>query len=399
MFDLIAAQWQSADLNRRRQKVVKAEFNSWDFFKRCRGSVLVTGAAADHRIFARQMAWLCTQRRDAPSVILTEHRDLAVYLSRTDTLVFSTEHPSYEPFYGLTREDILQIIAETARHLGYEKIGEIRVCAEGFLNILRCENPMTLVSIYQLLAYSDEQIAAYGESIHASAYDCESILADPVSFSLLRSTVNYLASIFQGLCTGDTHRSLLTPPHETYGSMIICFSPDDVFVANTVLKTEIHALVRQCGRVRVMLDEPIFKGESDPLLDYLIRAQRERRIELFVTSRDALSSMYGNINAFDNVIFSRHATAGRTEEISRQLFGTYQHHYPVRNGGFIHHYRMVQAEEKARISADELYHLGLFQSSFDMAAVSLAAEDSVYLVSLSELASEPGDRRWLIPRF
>ena len=131
------------------------------------------------------------------------------------------------------------------------------------------------------------------------------------------------------------------------------------------------------------------------MMQYLMQTRRQGKIELMMASQNAREAMHGNAELdFPNVVLFHHGTPAATDDLSRNLFGSYQYHYPVPVAGNTPHilvsfkravHWQSQAEERLRVRSQDMYAKpGLFGRSSDYLAVKTTANANVYLVHTSD---------------
>lgn len=148
-------------------------------------------------------------------------------------------------------------------------------------------------------------------------------------------------------------------------------------------------------RVRIILDEMEFVDESDELMQDLMQTRRHGKIELMMVSQNIREAMHGNADLnFSNAILFHHGTPAATDELSKDLFGIYQYHYPVPVVGNTPHILMsfkravhwqIHTEERLRVRSQDMYTKpGIFGKMSDGLVVKTKANANVYLVCTSD---------------
>ena len=114
-----------------------------------------------------------------------------------------------------------------------------------------------------------------------------------------------------------------------------------------------------------------------------------------MVSQNIKEAMHGNAELdFPNIVLFHHGTPAVTDDLSKDLFGSYQYHYPVPVAGdtphvFVSFKRAVhwqsQAEERLRVRSQDMYaKQGIFGKPSDYLAVKTTANANVYLIRTAE---------------
>ena len=170
---------------------------------------------------------------------------------------------------------------------------------------------------------------------------------------------------------------------------------DNQRIFNSYLKEEIFHTLKRVPRIRIILDEMQFVDENDELMKYLIQTKRQGKIELMMVSQNVRAAMHGNAELdFPNVVLFHHGTPAATDDLSRDLFGSYQYHYPAPVAGDTPHilvsfkravHWQPQTEERLRVRSQDMYaRRGFFGGISDYLAVKTTANANVYLIRTSD---------------
>jgi hypothetical protein len=183
-------------------------------------------------------------------------------------------------------------------------------------------------------------------------------------------------------------------------AMYACSGNQRIF--NVYLKEEIFHTLRRVPRVRIILDEMQFVDENDELMQYLMQARRQGKIELMVVSQNVKEAMHGYSELdFPNVVLFHHGTSTATDDLSRDFFGSYQYHYPVVVTGapphiiftFKHDVKFaIQTEERLRVRSQDMYAKpAIFGRVSDYLAIKTTANANVYLIRTSDFLPTVAD--------
>lgn len=214
---------------------------------------------------------------------------------------------------------------------------------------------------------------------------------------MLRRLLERLEEVFEEIYTpgSDTKYNLQigAKGSMTGMAMYVCSSNQRIF--NSYLKEEIFHTLKQVPRIRIILDEMAFSDENDELLKFLLQSRRQRKIELVLVSQNIKDVMRGNMELdFSNIVMFLHGTSAITDEVSTDLFGSYQYHFPVPTAGNTPHvffsvkkavHWQVQSEERPRVRSLDLYARPLlFGKTSDYLAIKTIVNANVYLIHVSD---------------
>ena len=138
-----------------------------------------------------------------------------------------------------------------------------------------------------------------------------------------------------------------------------------------------------------------FVDKDDEFMKYLSQLKRQQKIELVVVSQNIKDSTYGKENLdFSNIVMFLHGSPGVTDNISRDLFGTYQYHKPVpvvvKPPHFFPTFKksvqwQIQSEERLRVrNEDFCVQSAILGKLTSYLAVKTTANENVYLIRISD---------------
>lgn len=387
----------------RRVSVGKVDYHM--FFQNIDGHLLMTGTNAGNINLLADMTCDYASREDwMPTILLTgrpklldvlKDRQSQGYIRRL--AIFGPSSRNFHPMYGMTTPQINRLIAAAGEEMGCGAIlDKVFLYAASAIDITSAKYPVSLPALSALLKEDDDEIASFARQMGMSTVTVDNILGNHEAGIMLRRIIERMEETFenvflpgnntkynfQGGCRGDTKVAAFYQISSNQRLM------------NAYLKEELYAVLKQTPKIRVILDEVSFMEEGDGLLVYLMQMKRQGSIELIVSSENVKEMLHGAGLDFGNVCLFQHSTKGATDDISKELFGTYQYHYPVCSLGRppavfftlrkdIHWH--VATEERLRVRAEDLYPVrGLFGGSSDHMAVKTTNSSEIYLVLVSE---------------
>lgn len=378
------------------------------FFHRIRGDLLISGYIASDPGLLNDLLAEYLYRNDMPTILLSCHTEPFEHLRRlrsTDSdrshiLIFDPAEPIYHPFYEMDNQKLLSFLHRAAESLGYHTaIDHILQYASAALNIIATAYPVSLPALADLLLYDDDYIADYALAQGLNDMVSDVILANHEAGIHLRRICEKLQSAFSAVAdpNADTHYSIQSAARQ--GTALQAFytvSPEQSLM-DEYLKEELLCALRQVNRVRVIADELEFSGSDDALLRFLFSMKRQGRIELIFLSRNAQESADGMPMNFSNVVLSGHDQPAATEALSKSLWGTYPHSYPVPVAGkppaLLFTLRrstswQISTQERLRVRAADLFsRQGFLGRTPDLLAVKTTANNSIFLVSSAQFLS------------
>lgn len=168
---------------------------------------------------------------------------------------------------------------------------------------------------------------------------------------------------------------------------------------NLCLKEELHAALQTVPRLRVILDNAVFSDREDALLNYLMQMKRCGKVELVLISSNVREMVWGIDLDFGNVILFRHNQETAMQELSKQLWGSYTHYFPVPVAGkppaflgfTIQSFQnwATSSEERPRVRAIDLQQqAGFFGGGGELAALQRSGSMDVFLVPAAAFLPE-----------
>lgn len=382
------------------RRVYIGKVNHMQFFEKIRGDLLIAGyGVRNHRMLA-DLIYTYMNRKDMPTIVLSGNLSLLRTLQEnqivrndTNTVTFCPENRCYHPFYGMSAQQMLRFIRLTAEELGYGMlIDHVLVYSAAVLNVVSASYPVSLPALTKLLQHDDDFISSLAIQSGFSNVIADNIRANPEAGIVLRRVCERLENIFEDVYTSgsDTQFNFQTGAQEHTGVMAFYAVASNQSLMNSYLKEELFFTLRRTSRVRIVADELLFVDENDELLKYLFQMKRQGKIELILISTNVKESVYGMRLNFANLIMFQHDDATATEDLSKDLFGVYQFHFPVPVAGkppavfftlktSVHW--QITAEEHLRVRAEDLFsRQGVFSQTSDYVAVKTTANDNVYLI-------------------
>ena len=386
------------------RRVLEGRIDCTTFFRNIRGDLLITGVLAENQALVLDLFCSGLERNDMPTILLTSHFDLLKVIQRkvraNEMNCIMTSFPedkNYHPFYGMSAQEILRFVRMTADEMGYGVLTDhVMIYAAAVLNVVAAKYPVSLPAIVELLNEDDDFISEYALQSGFSNVIADNIRNHEAGI-VLRRLFERLEEVFEDIyVTGsDTKYNFQTGAVGNVKGMVMYGCSCNQRIFNSYLKEEIFHTLKRVPRIRIILDEIEFVDENDELMKYLMQIKRQGKIELMIVSKNIRNAMPGNtVLDFQNVVLFHHGTTAVTDDLSRDLFGTYQYHYPVPVAGDTPHilvsikhavHWQSQPEERLRIRSQDMYSKpGIFSRSSDYLAVKTSANANVYLVHTSD---------------
>ena len=387
------------------RRVLEGRVDSAAFFRNIRGDLLITGGEAGNQAMVLDLFCSSLERNDMPTILLTSHLDLMTTIQQKrdsheiDCVMTSCPaDKNYHPFYGMSAQQILRFIRMTAEEMGYGILADqVMIYAAAVLNVAAAKYPVSLPAIVKLLNEDDDFISEFALQSGLSNVIADNIRANHEAGIVLRRLFERLEEIFEDVYTpgSDTKYNFQSGAKGNVAGMAMYVCSGNQRIFNSYLKEEIFHTLKRVPRIRMILDEVQFVDENDELMQYLMQTRRQGKIELMMVSQNIREAMHGNAQLdFPNVVLFHHGTPAATDDLSRDLFGTYQYHYPVPVAGNTPHilvsfkravHWQSQAEERLRVRSQDMYAKpGIFGRTSDYLAVKTTANANVYLVHTAD---------------
>lgn len=382
------------------RRVCIGKIDHHSFFSTIRGDLLISGCEAGNLDMITDLVCTCIKRNDCPTIVLSTHLELFKLLHNKQitgeisrVMISCPSARNYHPFYGMSPQQILRFICRTAEELGYGTVvDQVMVYTSAVLNVVAANYPVSLPAMTKLLQEKDEFISRLALQSGLSNIVAENIRGNHEGGIVLRRVCERLEEIFEDVYISGNDTKYNFQSGSTGNITLMAFYTTSVNqkLMNSYLKEEIFFTLKRVPRIRVIVDEMEFSDEDDELLKYLFQVKRQGKIELILVSKNVKETVHNITLDFPNVILFQHNMAMVTEELSRDLFGTYQYHFPVPTAGNppamlftlkkeIHW--QISTEERLRIRAVDMYgKQSLFGGKSDYLAVKTSANGNVYLI-------------------
>lgn len=387
------------------RRVFNGRVDSASFFRKVEGDLLITGGEAGNLAMMFDLFCSCLEKNDMSTILLTSHLELMTTIKQKielqEIVGVMTSCPSdknYHPFYGMSAQQILRFVRMTAEEMGYGiLIDQVMIYAAAVLNVVAAKYPVSLPAVVKLLKEDDDFISEFALQSGLSNVIADNIRANHEAGIVFRRLLERLEEVFEEIYTpgSDTKYNLQSGAKGsmTGMAMYVCSSNQRIF--NSYLKEEIFHTLKQVPRIRIILDEMAFSDGNDELLKFLLQSRRQRKIELVLVSQNIKDVMRGNMELdFSNIVMFLHGTSAITDEVSTDLFGSYQYHFPVPTAGNTPHvffsvkkavHWQVQSEERPRVRSLDLYARPLlFGKTSDYLAIRTIVNANVYLIHVSD---------------
>lgn len=369
------------------------------FFHNIRGDLLVSGYAATNTTLMADLIEVYMQRGDMPLIVFSSHGELFEKLRERKTagrmskmMITDAEEKNFHPFYGMGTQQLLRFIYMAAELQGYSGLMDrVLQYASAALNIVEQTYPASLPALCNLLHQDDDVIAEYALQVGLSDVIADNIRANRMAGIILRRICEKLGSVFEGVYVpdSDTKYTFQTGVQGGNSVMVFDFMSSEQKMMNMYLKEELFYALKRVPKIRVVLDEMDF-DIKDELLSFLFTMKRQRKIELIFVSQNPMESAKDMQMSFANIILSQHEEPTMTEELSKALWGTYLHNYPVTVTGkppavlftfksTIHW--QIATEERLKVRAMDLYpRQGFLFKVSDLFALKTSANENIFLV-------------------
>ncbi len=387
------------------RRVFKGRIDSGSFFRKIQGDLLITGGEAGNQAMVFDLFRSGLEKKDMPTILLTSHLDLMVAIQQKrnaheiDSVM--TSYPAdknYHPFYGMSAQQILRFVRMTAEEMGYGILtDQVMIYAAAVLNIVAAKYPVSLPAIVKLLNEDDDFISELALQSGLSNMIADNIRGNHEAGIVLRRLFECLEEVFGDIYIpgSDTKYNFQSGAKGNVSGMAMYACSGNQHIFNSYLKEEIFHTLKRVPRVRIILDEMDVVDENDELMKYLMQSRRQGKVELVMVSRNVKESMHGYAELdFSNVVMFLHGTTAATDDLSRDLFGVYPHHFPVPVAGNTPHvlfsikravHWQMQSEERLRVRSQDLYARRSFFGRFsEFLAVKSAANTNVYLIPVSD---------------
>ena len=383
------------------RRVYRERIDCSTFFQNVKGNMLISGMHASNSKLLSDMIKSYYERRDMPTIVLTSHLELlrqltAESLSGTlpEVILFEPEEKNYHPMYGMNSQQICQLIQAAGENLGCGQIlSQVLLYAAAVMDTVSLKYPPSLPAISHLLKNDDDFIADFASKGGLSNITCGNITGNQAAGTLLRRIIGHLEDTFENVSDSqtDTRHSFQSSIQNHVPFMVFYQLSRNQGLMNLYLKEELYSTLQHTPRIRIILDEVFFTGDSDCLLPYLLQLKRSGQAELIACSENAMKMLQKEATDFSNTCLFPHATPTLTEELSEQAFGKYQYHYPVLTAGkppsllftlkTDSHWAMA-SEERLRVRALDLEENRLFGGMTEVLAIKTGNSINVYMIPI-----------------
>ena len=387
------------------RRVFFGRVDSVSFFRTIRGDLLISGVEAGNLDMVLDLFCSSLEKEDMPTILLTSHPDLLMAVKEKirarEIDYVMTSYPAdrnYHPFYGMSAQQILRFVRMTAEEMGYGTLTDrVMIYAAAVLNVVAARYPVSLPAIVRILQEDDDFISELALQSGFSNVIADNIRANHEAGIVLRRLFERLEEIFEDIYTpgSDTKYNFQSGAKGNLAGMVLYACSGNQRIFNAYLKEEIFYTLKRVPRVRIIADEMEFVDENDELMKYLMQIRRQGKVELMMVSQNIKEAMHGNAELdFPNVVLFHHGTPAATDDLSKDLFGPYQYHYPVPVAGDTPHivvsfkravHWQSQAEERLRVRSQDMYaKQGIFGRTSEYLAVKTTANANVYLIRTSD---------------
>ncbi|MFI3212741.1 MAG: hypothetical protein R3Y24_05310 [Eubacteriales bacterium] len=385
------------------RKVCNGYVDHTTFFRDIRGDLLISGYVAKNVLLLGEMITEYARKDDLPTIVLSTHTELFENLRERrhagviDRIMISDSmERNYHPFYGMTEHQLLYFINLIAEEQGYHLLmDKVLQYASATLRIIATTYPISLPALCHLLQQDDDFISSYALQNGLSNVIADTIRANHEAGIILRRICEKLESVFEGVyVTGaDTKYNFQSGAQGNVSVMAFDCLSTDPRIMNAYLKEELFFTLKRNVKVRVVVDEIDFYSENDELLKFLFKMKRQGKLELIFVSQNVMESVHDMQLSFSNVILGEHEEPVMTEELSKALWGSYLHNYPVpvigKPPALLFTLKstiqwQIATEERPKVRAIDLYpRQGLFMNGSDFLALKTATNEKIHLI-LSE---------------
>lgn len=389
------------------RRVEQGRVDHGTFFRNVTGHLLMSGALAPDTELTADLVCEYAERNDMPSVVLTGQRELLKCLRDRQQegladgiMVSAPDSRNYHPMYGMTAQQVCRLFRTAGEEVGCSGLMDrVLLYAASVIQIAAARYPVSLPAISALLKEDDDFIASFARQMGLSNVTADNILGSHEAGIMLRRIVERMEEALEGVALGgsDTKYNIQSGSKGHVPVMALYQISGSQGLMNLYLKEELYGALKRVPRLRVILHEAVFLDETDELMAFLLQMKRQGKIELIASSRNVRAMLPGASLDFENVCLFQHSSPVATEELSRDLFGTYQYHYPTCMAGrppavLFTLRRDIRwqsaAEERLRVRAEDLYgRRRLLGSSSDNVAVKTTYDPCIYMVPADEFIS------------
>ena len=387
------------------RRVFEGRIDSTNFFRTIRGDLLLTGGEARNQTLILDLIWNYLERKDIPTIILTSRlvilEGLQQELNKDKSMNVILSYPNqqnYHPFYGMSKQQFLRFIRMTAEEMGYSILmDQVMIYAAAVLEVVAMKYPISLPAVVNLLNEDDVFISEIALQEGLSNVIADNIRANHEAGIVVRRLLERLEEIIEDIYISgsDTKYNLQSGVKGNLFGMVMYACSSNQAILNSYLKEEVFYVLKYIPKVRIILDEMEFVDKDDEFMKYLSQLKRQQKIELVVVSQNIKDSTYGKENLdFSNIVMFLHGSPGVTDNISRDLFGTYQYHKPVpvvvKPPHFFPTFKksvqwQIQSEERLRVrNEDFCVQSAILGKLTSYLAVKTTANENVYLIRISD---------------
>lgn len=324
--------------------------NGWtdhnSLFKDLQGSLLMSGVHACDSGLVLDMVKNFMDRQDMSTILLTSQGRLLGRLAfeqekgtMQGVVISRNDNKNFCPMYGMNHAQIRYLIRVAAESMGCsEQTDRLLTYLDVILEIVSKRYPVCLQTISNLLQSDNEFI--YNQALAEGVGRTRSlvVLERAEEGATLRKIIRMMEDNFSDVASQslDGTYNFMKGVDEGIPLMAFYQPCEDQKIMNTYLKEEIHTILKKVPKIRVILHNAVFTGDSHGLLEYLVQAKERGQVELVVCTKNVLETFKKTPVKFPNICMFRHGVDIQEEaRILDQTFGRYTHYYPKMQNGKI----------------------------------------------------------------
>lgn len=375
------------------------------FLKNMEGSLLLSGIGSCRAELLLELTQHFVGMTDSPVIFLTSRAEMLEALLYAGNvgdvqgvMASFAGHKNYHPMYGFGSQQVCEMVRITAETLGCTSLmDELILYTTAITNIVSRYYPPSLPAISQLLKSDDDYIAKIAANSHLTNVIVDNILGSYQAGIMLRRVVEKLEETFSEVAEPGSETKYNFQSGAKRGVPVMAFYQPcrEQALMNVYLKEEIYNVLQCIPKVRIIADEILFVSRKDELLSYLLDLKRQRKIDLVICSENANEMLQRDMVEFSNVCLFPHATKTGFDDISKAMFGTYMHHYPVLSKGSPasvlftfkkDEHWTVATEERLKVRAEDLYGNRNWKGEYrEQAVIKKYNDPNIYMVPVENI--------------
>lgn len=348
------------------RKVCYVDVDYAEVFSDVDGDFLIAGKEADNTRLLEEILLEYMSRNDMPMIIFSGRPEHMEYLERKQDdriKVYAPSNSGYYPFYGMSGQHILDLINLAGELLGYKaQMERVLRYGKALMDLVSFRERVSLKAMVEVLEHDEEELAGMAKEMNMSQENRSLLIRGKQQGEIYREIMKFMERVFQNVYTREnTEKSNLIMDLQNQCPVVAFYQiSSNQRMMDEYLKQELHRVLKKVPKIRVILDEVVFSGETDVLLNYLFHKKCQGMVEIVAMSKNAKRMLPGMRFEFDNSCLFQHENPAVSEYLSKKLFGTYLYHYPVHDGVQTFARRIktdkwhMEVEERLRVGTEDL---------------------------------------------